>query len=217
MTKFIFSPVFLFVCLMTLVSSCSLNEFAQRKYYDFPRTAHQVHNSGGETSAAKTKSSITEKIIREEKVVENPSDKKVETEIASTDKLPPAKSSFASSSQKRIKHIINQSSTAPVAAKTIPTTIGTEKKLDLKKIKAKAALKKILFPSGGDLLLLLIAAIFLPFIGVYLKDHRTSKWFWITLLICLAAVGLFSFQFYLIYLWLIASLIAVLHVLDVWR
>jgi uncharacterized membrane protein YqaE (UPF0057 family) len=66
------------------------------------------------------------------------------------------------------------------------------------------------------LVLLVILAIFIPPLAVYLKDKAISKWFWLTLILCL--LSLFAGWWFfpgLGLLWLAAVVIALLYVFDV--
>ena len=84
----------------------------------------------------------------------------------------------------------------------------------------KLAKKKAMDPkssSDGMFLIMILAAIFVPFIGVYIKNSwRTNNWFWITLVLCILSIFGFGFINPLFFgLWGIAVIIALLNVFDV--
>ncbi len=66
--------------------------------------------------------------------------------------------------------------------------------------------------------LLIILAFFLPPLAVYLKDDSTSKWFWITFILCVFALfgwaWVFVFYYFPQLLWLAAVIIAILRIFD---
>ena len=205
----VYSTVIVFA-VASLLSSCAFlqkGEFAQRRYYEFPRTKHTVEEKN-ETVSVKTQPKPAEEIItaKEEKKVAEP--------IVS-----------ASASKKEIiisKPVINVSravkhKTLNVAAEE--STAAESPAIDFKKSDIlKRARKSNYFHSSDDALMLfleIIASIFVPPLGVFLKDHHTNKWFWTTLILCIAGLVLFYsiFNFgWLLYV--IAIIIALLDVFD---
>jgi uncharacterized membrane protein YqaE (UPF0057 family) len=101
------------------------------------------------------------------------------------------------------------------------TALQTVKSVEFIKNLNKPSFKAIVLPpakkSSSDadleLILLVILAIFIPPLAVYLKDNGISKWFWVTLILCLFSFSVFYFAFGGT-LWLAAVIIALMRVLD---
>ena len=193
-----------------MLSSCAFlqkSEFAQRKYYDFPRTKHTVE---GNTSTASVKASkdITEGAVKQEN--ENK----------------PSSPVLASNSEKGIvldKPLKTVKVKQRKETSTINTLAGSPaisfKKADIRKEAIKVLPHVRFIDAGGYLIIEIIAAIFFPPLAIFLKDHKTNKWFWWTLILCILGGG-----FYLGLrgvsavgglLWAIAVIIAFLNIFDV--
>jgi uncharacterized membrane protein YqaE (UPF0057 family) len=65
-------------------------------------------------------------------------------------------------------------------------------------------------------ILLILLAIFIPPLAVYIKQKEITKWFWITLILCLLT-GFGRIASFLFSFWFVAFVIALLVVLDVIR
>jgi uncharacterized membrane protein YqaE (UPF0057 family) len=85
------------------------------------------------------------------------------------------------------------------------------KPLDMKKNTSVA--QNLSGDSDVDMIILVILAILIPPLAVWLKDKAVSKWFWITLILCVLSFSVFFFNFGGL-LWLAAMVIALLYVLD---
>ncbi len=94
---------------------------------------------------------------------------------------------------------------------TESTRTEVDQQMDATRVESDAPVS-----SSGDsdvaLILLVILAIILPPLAVFLVEG-TSKWFWVTLILCIFGGGFF-FTPYLGGLWLIAAIIALLVVLG---
>lgn len=215
-TTFINSAILLFI-ISSFLSSCSFllkEEFAQRKYYDFPRTKPAV--SGSRDASASASSIDKSNILKEG---ENPS----QTGHSLQEAPEPV---FTSSSKS--KEIIIAANTQPVSPDNIISNsvkhdkpdqelVAPFKKRDVLNRERKQVPSAPHPDSDAMLIITVILAIVLPPLGVYLKDNSTSKWFWITFILCLISIlgwGIIHIG-PLGGLWFVAALIAVLHVLDV--
>ena len=67
--------------------------------------------------------------------------------------------------------------------------------------------------SDVELVVLILLAIFLPPLAIYLKNEETDKWFWASLILCLATITIFYFLFGGL-LWIAAMAIALMVVLE---
>ncbi|MBI4931728.1 MAG: YqaE/Pmp3 family membrane protein [Bacteroidetes bacterium] len=204
--------LFLFIT-STLVSSCAFlhkEEFAQRKYYNFPRTKHS--NEGQETEHASVK--FQDK-TQSQTIVGQRENKCSETLVS------------ASITQKEIiiaHPEINIYSTAePKVINTLKATARTEvsvnyyKKSDILK-HARKNLSHFSFSDAGLMMFMMVlAAIFIPPLGVYIKDMPSiTNWFWITLILCILSGGIWIGGITAgAGLWFIAAIIALLHVFDI--
>ncbi len=194
------------------LSSCAFlqkGEFAQRKYYDFPRSKH----ANSYTATKKTTP---------------------ETNFEYSNKIELEKNTVASSNIQENIITPNLPANDILAAKEKTTLASPSKNTDaesieivkIKKseIKTQALENKPYFPylqdAGLMLLLAVIAAIFFPPIGIFIKENwRTTNWFWITLIMCLVAIGFLGVGnagFGAIFggLWLVAIIIALLVIFD---
>lgn len=113
--------------------------------------------------------------------------------------------------------------TVSVAKKAVDDKEGTQtlglKKANkslVSKFKAAQLFKKIKNAlDDTELILLVILALLLPPLAVWLKDGRTtSTLFWLTLVLCILGGG-FYWGWFFGGFWFIATLLAILHVLDI--
>lgn len=193
-------------------SSCALkkNEFAQRKYYNFPRVKHTVEKSETEYTLVKQ----VETLLAEPKAISGTHENKPTSEMI-----------VASANDKGIVFERPELNTTTAGKNTAANRINTGekdekpvasyKKSDVIKLVRKNS-RNIPASNNADgmLILMILAAIFIPPLGVYLKENSTTQWFWITLAICLVSIiagysipGLFG-------LWFVAAIIALLVVFD---
>ncbi len=196
----------------SVLTSCSFlqkGEFSQRKYYNFPRTNH----SNEQTATVKTtkKDAVAPVIAREEVKVSEP--------VASVTKDKKAVST------KPVQKTETGKKTAPVtviANNTTETPAISFKRSEIRKQALKSEHHSPMREDAGVMLLVaIVCAIFIPPLGIFIKDNwRTSKWFWVTLVLCLLAAGFLGVGnagFSTIFggLWLVAVIIALLAVFDV--
>lgn len=198
----------------SVLTSCSFlqkGEFSQRKYYNFPRTNHNTEQTA---NAKTTKKDAPAPVIAREKV-------KVSEPVASI-----AVKDKNAVTQKPVQKAKteNKTNSVPVITKNDAneTPNISFKKSDIRKQALKNTSHSPLREDAGVMLLVaIICAIFIPPLGVFIKDNwRTSKWFWVTLVLCLLAAGFLGVGnagFSTIFggLWLVAVIIALLAVFDV--
>jgi uncharacterized membrane protein YqaE (UPF0057 family) len=205
----------LFVSIASVVlSSCAFlqkSEFAERKYYNFPRTNHSVDPKQDETASLKDENAIPSIAIASEQKIRGNSP--VITASADKKEVIIAKNILPA-----VRIYKQLPSIKPVQNNTADVPVISEKRSDALEFAKKKAFNPF---SGSDasFLIQILAAIFLPPIGVYLHDNgRTGTWFWVTMLLCLAAICGFAFiDFGLVGpgFWFIAAIIALLVVFDV--
>lgn len=206
-------PIFFGVLLASLLSSCSFlqkGEFSDRKYYNFPRSRHMVERTASAHSEQQQVAGI---------VVAAEENKNTEPVIsASVNKDASLLSQRKSSAKRSSPVVVNPVKRQETAATPVISFKRSEIRRDAKKNSDH------LFPSNAGLMMFLavIASIFIPPLGVYIKDHRTHKWFWVTLLLwVLALLGLGFAGVEFIYtglsglFWLTAAVIALLVVFDI--
>ena len=211
-TSALYSVIFALI-LSAFFSSCSFlqkQEFAQRKYYNFPRTNHSIAGKPSDFASAKKEKTVTEKITAKE---ENSSEPAI---TASADKKTPSPSIL------KEKIISSEKKESKSLGKTIlknESPVVRTNKMEL----LKRAIRKLTHPSSDSdamLILELILAIFLPPIAVLLKNEGLTKWFWITLILCILSGGIW---FGLAYpgpgglLWAVAVVLALCYVFGIIR
>jgi uncharacterized membrane protein YqaE (UPF0057 family) len=191
----------------SLLSSCAFlqkGEFAQRKYYDFPRSKH-AENSTASTENKKQDVPGYTIAAKEEQ------------------KLPaPVVSASVNKKEIIVSGTVTRNSSPKhlVSNKTTVTEHAEAPAISFKKSDVKKQAKKLNAPfrrsdAGLMMFIMVLAAIFIPPLGIYIKDHRTNKWFWITLLLCLVGGGGYMFYTGLMGLfWLVAVIIALMDVFD---
>lgn len=192
----------------SLLSSCAFlqkGEFSERKYYNFPRSKHTTE----QTASVRTndKVSIQPVIVREEQKAAEPvvsaSVNKKEILLAK----PELKKEKRSSTE--VKPVVESKETKPA--------VISFKKSEIRKEAKKAPQNSYRGEPALMLFLAVVASVFFPPLGVYIKDHRTNKWFWITLLLCLSAGGitfLYTGGLWALF-WLAAVVIALMVVFDI--
>lgn len=212
-TKIFYFAAFAFI-LSSLLSSCSFlqkEEFAQRKYYDFPRTKHSAEARQTEHASVSSPQTVTEKITAKEETT-----------------LPEEKTVTASASKKEIvaakkeKELVHPSRTIQIIHSSselkTETPVTSLKRKDIFKLAQK---KTIPSASNSDAMLIIeiILAVLIPPLGVLLKGGKLGKWFWITLLLWIFSGGIW----FIGYvggggvLWLIAAIIALCYVFGLMR
>lgn len=214
--KKIFTPlVVLSMLVMILQSSCALiknDEFAQRKYYNFPRSKHNV------TAVSATPANQPEVLASGSQKENDNNEKEVLTVVEdnSYENRPAVNNIQNSGNQQKLNY-----ASRTETPETIPSVSenASSKEAANSVLSSKTESEK---PSAGDstgmFIIMFIAAFLLPFISVYLKDNgRTNQWFWITLLLCLAAaiVGGIGIMAGFGGLWGVAIIIALLVLFDV--
>lgn len=205
----------LIIVIVASLSSCALkkDEFAQRKYYNFPRAKHVVEKPEPEHISVRPGNKIVAEaeitsIVQENKstyaiVVASANNKGITLNRPALNTPPSDKNSTANRINKKDKE-----EEKPVISYTKSDVL----KLVRKNIKNPPTSNS---SDDGMLILMVLAAIFIPPLGVYLKEKSTTQWFWITLVLCLASIvfgygvipGLFG-------LWFVAAIIALLVVFD---
>jgi uncharacterized membrane protein YqaE (UPF0057 family) len=212
-SKTIYSAIFTFILSLALTSCAFLQkeEFAKKKYYNFPLTKHSVEKETAETAATSFAKTTTEKISA---VKENPivSEKTI---IASSRSSAVAEKRTPEKTENKIFHAAKYNT----EIKNEPAPVA------LKKVNAlKAILKTKTTPlspaSNGDAMLIieLLLAIILPPLAVFIHKGRIDKWFWITLLLCLFGGGLIWGPAYVgggAFLWIVAAVIAICYVFGI--
>lgn len=193
------------LAMVLVLSSCAFlqkGEFAQRKYYNFPRTNH----SDVQTASVESKTTETTPISATE-----PQDVKKSEPVVSAS----AKNKTTIAQKTEMKVVKNNSVRKHAQVTAVESTSVSLKKSDIRRETKKKSHVQPRVDGGTYMFLAVIAAIFFPPLGVYIKDHHTNKWFWITLLLCLAGGGLYLFYigtFGLLYL--AAIVLALMDVFD---
>ena len=194
----------------SFLSSCASlqGEFAQRKYYNFPRSKHDVNQV---TSAKQSESIIEENVV-----------------VKSEDG--PTEPAFTASAEEKEGILTKPELSAIYKDKKLTETntivsdeqqtekpAVTLKKSDFKKQNKREPNSSSRSDAGLMMFLAVIASIFFPPLGIYIKDHHTNKWFWITLLLCAAGAGFFFASIVGLWglFWLAAVVIALMNVFDI--
>lgn len=211
-TKILYSAVFAFI-LSSLLTSCAFlqkEEFANRKYYNFPLTKHSSKGVQAEQASVPFQKTVTEKISAEEETL--PSEK---ITTASIDKKQVVVA------HKETKLFYSEKHTAKSVSgnkiKNEPPVISLKRKDFLNPARKKIAHSKS--SSDARLIIELILAIVLPPLGVFVHSGKVGKWFWITLLLCVVG-GLFWGMTYAGYgglFWFVAAIIALCYVFGLMK
>lgn len=202
---------FTVLAVVTLLSSCAFlqkGEFAQRKYYDFPRTKHSEVQAA---SVHGEKNSVAPVCIATSQSESGTVAPVFSASVNERVRIAPVKS------RGNTKHISQRR--ASKNEKTIaPAFAVSFKKSDIKKEARKLSNHFSYSDAGIMLFIMVLAAIFVPPLGIYIKDHRTNKWFWITLILCIAAGGFFFVSTLPVGVaglcWLLAVIFALMDVFD---
>lgn len=202
---------FIAFAIASLLSSCASlqkGEFAQRKYYNFPRSKHEVN----QTASVK----MMESVITENAIVEkdqNSTEPKLTASVGTKEVMLVKPESGVTSKSKKMAAVNTTLTDEQAETPIIPL-----KKSDIKK-QAKKQVPGNFFgnDSGMMMFVAVIASIFFPPLGIYIKDHHTNKWFWITLVLCLIGAGFFFASITGVWglCWLIAVVIALMNVFDI--
>lgn len=185
--------------------------FAQRKYYNFPRTNHKIEKPQEDRTVEKYSAS-SEITVMQEKSANN-------EELASVKNNPTIKKEKIIRSQKTLNKIHKK--------KIESTANTTEQKEDLSinytQLLPHAEIAKSIatgYDSPTKLFIMLIFAFLLPPLAIYIKHGLTERWFWLAFAFCCGAIFL---GFLLMptgvyagwYLWLPAILIAILNIFEI--
>ena len=208
MKKVFIKTIFLFLSIALFFSSCSLmqkEEFAQRKYYDFPRAKHNTEGKQTDlvastvTKNTEDQNSISKPIaISEESasVISNP------IQVEKPQALPvPAKKNKPG---KLKLHTQENYKTEP--------TIDFAKYPGLEKTRR--------YDPAFRLFVMIVLSFILPPLAIYMKQRVSTKWMWLTIALCITAAFLgIVLSYYGIYagwyLWIPAAIIALLVVFDI--
>jgi uncharacterized membrane protein YqaE (UPF0057 family) len=212
-TKILYSAAFAFI-LSSLLTSCAFlqkEEFAQRKYYNFPLTKHSLEGAQTEHSLVPFQKTVTEKISAKE-------------ETLSSEEI-----TTASVAKKQVSAAYKE--TQPFYSETYAAKSVTENKIkneppviSLKRTEIfKIAREKMAHSASNSdamLILELILAVILPPLAILLKSGgKVGKWFWITLLLCILAggIGIMTYTGGAALCWVVAAIIALLFVFGTIR
>ncbi|MBI4945199.1 MAG: YqaE/Pmp3 family membrane protein [Bacteroidetes bacterium] len=209
-TNILYSAIFALI-ISSVFSSCAIvqkEEFAQRKYYNFPRTNHASNPEKTDfTVSGNTKSLIAEENITtpEPVITASAGEKSIVLSTHHTELV------YRKNTAAKKQNTITENS---------PST--DSRVFSIKKSEVlKRAINKPRNPkssdSGEKFLIMVIAAIFLPPLGIFIKENwrKTNKWFWITLALCALSMGIWlGYSPLGAGLWLVAAVIALLNVFD---
>lgn len=210
-TKFVYSAA-LSIIFSILFSSCSffLNErasltaegFAKRKYYNFPTSKHSFEAKETNHPSSPFNKTIAKKITAEKEVL---ADEK--TVIASSEEMQP---SF-SLSENKISFTEKTLAQNKILKEFSPVSV---KKTETYKAPGKNTIRPATAGSNAILVLELLLALILPPLAVVVHSGKIGKWFWITLLLCLAGGTFFGLTYsgFGVLFWAIAALIAICYV-----
>ena len=216
-TKIFYLATFAFI-LSSLLSSCSLlkkEEFASRKYYNFPLSKHLMEGAEKEQVLVPSQKTVTEKITAKEETLSSE-----EITTASVDKKQVAgiykeNTQIRGESETRQKNIAE--SVTENKINNEPPVISL-KRNDIFKIARK---KITTSASGSDALLIveLLLAIILPPLGVFVHRGKAKKWFWITLALCILSGVFFGMTYagYAGLFWGISAIIALCYVFGLMK
>ena len=208
--KILYAAVFAFI-LTSLLTSCAFLQkegFADRKYYNFRLEKHSLQGVKTEQASAPFQKRVTEKISAKEETLF--SEKTATASISKKQVDAPYKENKPYYSEKEKSVIENKiKNEAPVVSL---------KRTDILKI----AQNKTAHPaSNSDAMLIveLFLAIILPPLGVLIHSGKVKKWFWITLLLCIAGGAFFGMTRtgVAVLCWGISALIALCYVLGMMK
>lgn len=187
-------------------------EFAQRKYYNFPRTNHTVDFKQDEIASVKQElQPVTPAMVQPE---EKQLGSAPLSASANQNEIQPLKAKLPA-----VK--INSHLALNVENPTSDVPVISKKNSDALAFSKNKAFNPLL-RKGGDFILQIFAAILLPPVGIYLHDNgRTGAWFWVSMILCLGAIagfavgGLGVYGFIGPICWAAAAIVALLVVFDV--
>lgn len=212
-TNILYSAAFTFILSLVLTSCAFLQkeEFAQRKYYNFPRTKHAVEGVQTAEAPAVAPKPVTEKVTAKEET-----SAPEQTITASVAK----KQVLAAEKKAKPFHIANAEIKKRLVEKI--ETESAKVTIDKPKVMQLARQKATDSRSDSDAMLIveLLLAVVLPPLACILKASGINKWFWITLLLCILSGGLIWGPAYVgggAFLWVVAAVIALLYVFGVVR
>lgn len=205
MKKIIFlSAVFLIAVLFSSCDSFLKNEFAKRKYTDFPRSSYSVTQKSSEQTYA------SDVVVKEElKTEENnyvPVAKNISCESSVT-----KKANYVSRGKSNRQSITPSEEHLKNLADANPKI--TLKKFDAEKISPD---KKQKPDDDVMFVILVVLAILIPPLAVYLKHKATTSRFWLTLILYILAFIIFGARVETLggLFWLAAAVIALLDIFD---
>lgn len=206
MKRVSFYSTFLFSMFFMLFSSCSLiqqTEFAKRKYYNFPHSKNSVVASASEKFTKNPEPTITAAVnSNKDELVPD-----IKTKTVYLSQSPVI--SYRAKNQPHAPVILTEK------PKTNSSIVSEQKTIEIPPLMKKPS------SAGSDavLILELILAIFIPPLAVYIHNQRIDRWFWVTLILCLAG-GAFMAGTYTGYFglfWAAAVVIAICYVLGIIR
>lgn len=205
-TKVLYAAV-LTLIISSILSSCAFmqkGEFAQRKYYNFPRTNHSLNTGTNEFTASNQQNEYTTTIAADEKT-QTP--EPILTASAGDKPIIVAKH------RAEIKNTLEKNPTTSESILSPDNSNYSVKKSEIRKLARKSISNSNSSDADTMMIIVVIAAIFLPPLSIYIKDSgRISKWFWITLILCLLSGGIFLGGLYAGgLLWIAAIVIALMH------
>src|ERR1035437_927146 len=188
-TNILYSAIFALI-ISSILSSCAFmqkGEFAQRKYYNFPRTNHSINVEKTDYTATNHQKENSPVIIAEEKTKTS---EPIITASAGEKSILISKHRAEPVSKKNTAEK-NQSQTTSNSISN-DNSVFTLKKSEIRKLARNKINNSKSSDAGTMLIVMIIAAIFFPPLACFIKDHwRTSKWFWITLLLCVLSLGIY--------------------------
>ena len=210
-TKILYYAVFAFI-LSSLLASCSFlqkEKFSTRKYYNFPLTKHSSDGLQAELATVPFQKTVTEKVSAKEEALFS---EEIITASVDEKKVPVACEEIKSFYFHKVKPVIE------TKIKNEPPVVSLMR-TDVFRIAPEKMAHPAPAGSNGMLILELLLAIILPPLGVLVHRGRISKWFWITLALCIAG-GAFLGLTYVGYgslLWAISALVAICYVLGMMK
>jgi uncharacterized membrane protein YqaE (UPF0057 family) len=213
MKKFV--PLMIFTALLGGLFSCKNGFDVQQRRYT---SGFYVSHSGKKNSVEKQNSSAEKGVVTKENVKVNPSSEPEMKRMVTEEKIVMDQNKEQNNSSEPVSSKGNKKQNKIASAsveKSEHAVVSNEKSLKEEALKGKDT------PAGGAQLdetgmfiLMLVLSLLLPPLAVYLKQKSATKWFWVTLILCLLTGGVL-YVGYLGSLWFIAFIIALLVVLDI--
>jgi len=209
-TNILYSAAFALL-VSSILSSCAFmqkGEFAQRKYYNFPRTNHSVNGENTDFTAANQHANAP--TVATEEKIKNP--EPIVTASAGEKNIIVSKHRSAITGiEKKAENITNETTSPPA-----DSPVFSYKPSDIRKLAREKSNDSKLPDAGAMLLITILAAIILPPLGIFIKENwRTNKWFWVTAILCLITAIGFNIASYFWGLWVVAIVIALLDIFNV--